>query len=130
MRAVRADRPFVRQPIDQLPADARRRRIHEIVFEADTPAGWAFDVALTVLIVASILVVMLESVPSVRQEHATLLRGLEWGFTILFTVEYAVRLYSVRRPLRPKRSLCAATSCLPCRLPGGKAAAPCLPPGS
>ena len=90
----------MRQPIDQHPADARRRRIHEIVFEADTPAGWAFDVALTVLIVASILVVMLESVPSVRQGHATLLRGLEWGFTILFTIEYAVRLYSVRRPLR------------------------------
>ena len=90
----------MRQPIDQHPADARRLRIHEIVFEADTPAGWAFDVALTVLIVASILVVMLESVPAVRLRHGALLRGLEWGFTILFTIEYAVRLYSVRRPLR------------------------------
>lgn len=89
-----------RPPIDQHPTDARRRRLHEIVFEADTRAGWAFDVALTALILASIATVMLESVPSVRERHETLLRALEWGFTILFTIEYGVRLYSVRKPLR------------------------------
>ena len=89
----------MRPPIDQHPAPGARRRLHEIIFEADTPSGWAFDIALIVLILASIAVVMLESVPAIRQQHGALLRGLEWGFTILFTIEYALRLFSVRKPL-------------------------------
>ncbi len=48
----------------------------------------------------SIALVMLESVPSIRAEYGTLLRGLEWVFTGLFTVEYIARLYSAKRPLR------------------------------
>ena len=86
--------------IDQHPEGARRRRLHEIIFEADTTAGWAFDIAVMVLILASIAVVMLESVQWIREDHGPLLRGLEWGFTILFSVEYVLRLSSVRRPLR------------------------------
>jgi voltage-gated potassium channel len=86
--------------IDQHPDGSRRLRLHEIIFEADTPEGRAFDLAVMALILASIGVVMLESVEGIRAEHGALLRSLEWGFTILFTIEYILRLSSVRRPLR------------------------------
>jgi voltage-gated potassium channel len=77
-----------------------RARLHQVIFEADTPAGRAFDLLLLLAIVASVAVVMLESVASVRARAGPTLRALEWGFTILFTVEYLLRLFSVRRPLR------------------------------
>ena len=77
-----------------------RERLHEIIFEAETPAGKAFDLALLVCIVASVATVLLESVASIRAQYGTLLRALEWGFTILFTAEYVLRLACVRRPLR------------------------------
>lgn len=80
------------------PAPALRARLHEIIFEADTPAGRLFDAALLVLIVTSVAVVMLESVPGVRDEYGWLLIRLEWLFTVLFTIEYLLRLYSVRAP--------------------------------
>lgn len=77
-----------------------RARLHEIIFEADTPAGRTFDVLLLVAIVSSVIVVMLESVASIRARAGPTLRALEWGFTILFTIEYLLRLASVHRPLR------------------------------
>lgn len=77
-----------------------RGRLHEVIFEADTPAGKAFDVVLLVAILASVLAVILESVNSIRIEHRQLLRQAEWAFTILFTLEYALRLATVRRPIR------------------------------
>ena len=77
-----------------------RDRIREIIFEAETPAGKAFDVSLLVMIVISILAVCLESVATVDSRYGNLLRALEWGITILFTIEYALRLYSVRKPWR------------------------------
>jgi voltage-gated potassium channel len=77
-----------------------RARLHTVIFEADTPAGRAFDLSLLLAIVASVVVVMLESVASVRARAGAELRALEWGFTLLFTVEYLLRLFSVRRPLR------------------------------
>jgi voltage-gated potassium channel len=76
-----------------------RERLHEIIFEAETPAGKAFDVALLACIVASVVTVLLDSVASIRAEHGPVLRALEWGFTILFTVEYVLRLACVGRPL-------------------------------
>lgn len=76
-----------------------QNRLHTVIFEADTTAGWAFDVALLVCILASVAVVMLESVPSIRAHHQATFDALEWGFTILFTVEYILRLLAVRRPL-------------------------------
>ncbi len=88
----------------QYPAGARRQRLHEIVFEAETPAGRAFDIVLLVAIVASVVVVLYESVPSVRERFFRELYVLEWFFTVLFTVEYALRLYAVQRPLRYARS--------------------------
>lgn len=77
-----------------------RRRLHEIIFEADTRAGKAFDVALLFAIVASIVAVMLDSVDRYGTRFDAELRALEWGFTALFTVEYVLRLISVKRPLR------------------------------
>ena len=77
-----------------------RRRLYNIIFEADTPAGRRFDIALVVAILLSILVVVLDSVPSINRDDRTTMAALEWGFTVLFTVEYIARLASVRRPLR------------------------------
>ena len=74
--------------------------MHEIIFEADTTAGRAFDVLLLWCIVISVLAVLLESVESVQVRYATLLRVAEWIFTILFTVEYGLRLTCTGRPLR------------------------------
>lgn len=88
----------------QPPGSRWRSKLHEVIFEADTPAGKAFDVALLVAILASVLVVVLESVPSVRADHGRKLWAAEWVFTILFTVEYLLRLISVRQPARYARS--------------------------
>lgn len=79
-------------------------RLHEIIYEADTPAGKFFDISLIVSIIASVIVVMYDSVASVHQHYGDLLLALEWGFTILFTVEYILRLLCVYRPLLYARS--------------------------
>ena len=76
-----------------------RAKLHEIIFEADTPAGKAFDVLLMVSIAASVVMVMLDSVSSIQQAHGELLYLGEWIFTLLFTIEYFLRLYCVGRPL-------------------------------
>lgn len=81
-----------------------RLKLHEIIFEAETPAGKLFDVLLILSIVLSVIVVMLDSVNSIEMHHGTLLGALEWFFTILFTVEYIFRLISVGSPLRYVRS--------------------------
>ena len=77
-----------------------RARLHEIIFEADTPAGKWFDVALLWAIILSVTAVILESVAEIRMEHGPTLRAIEWAFTIAFTVEYILRLLTVGRPLR------------------------------
>ena len=77
-----------------------REQLHEIIFEADTPLGKAFDVALLLAICLSVLAVLLESVTGIRERYGPFLRAVEWFFTVLFTVEYLLRLISVRRPLR------------------------------
>ena len=81
-------------------ASSWRRRLHTVVFEADTPAGRAFDVALIVVILVSIATVMLESVAPIAARHGPLLRALEWVITAIFSAEYLLRLVIVGRPLR------------------------------
>ncbi|MCG8604265.1 ion transporter [bacterium] len=76
-----------------------RLALHEIIFEADTRAGKTFDIFLIVSIVLSVVAVMLDSVASIRVQHGPLLYKLEWFFTILFTIEYLLRLVCVLRPL-------------------------------
>jgi voltage-gated potassium channel len=82
-----------------------RTRLHEVIFESDTPAGRAFDLALLVAILVSVAAVMLESVPAIRAEYGPVLRAVEWAITAAFTVEYVLRLLAVERPARYARSL-------------------------
>ncbi len=70
------------------------------IFESDTPAGKFFDLALIITIALSVLVVMLDSVKAFRETYSTWLHAAEWLFTLLFTVEYVLRLYCVDRPGR------------------------------
>ena len=77
-----------------------RDRLWRIIFMADTKAGRAFDIVLLWLIGISVGVVMLESVPELQAKHGRLFYLLEWGFTILFTIEYIVRILVVRRKSR------------------------------
>jgi len=77
-----------------------RARTYEVIFEHATAAGKAFDVVLILTILASVAVVMLESVQSVRLHYGPTLLALEWIFTLLFTAEYLARLWSVDRPGR------------------------------
>lgn len=81
-----------------------KARLYEIIFKADTPAGKAFDVVLIACILLSVGVVMLESVKDIRDQHELLLRTAEWFFTILFTIEYILRLYCVTNKLRYAKS--------------------------
>ena len=76
-----------------------RERLYVIIFGTETPAGRAFDIALLAVIVLSILVVMLESESEFAAGHEGSLRAIEWSLTILFTIEYATRLYCARRRL-------------------------------
>lgn len=82
------------------PATRRRARLHEVIFESDTRAGRFFDLTLIWLILLSVATVFLESIREVRAQYGAQLHALEWVFTLLFTVEYGLRLLSVRRPLR------------------------------
>lgn len=82
------------------PPPGLRRHIYRIVFEADTVAGRRFDILLVILIILSIVVVVLDSVPAIRGHYETATHVLEWVFTILFTLEYLARLLCVARPMR------------------------------
>ena len=77
-----------------------RRTLYETIFEADTKAGKTFDVLLLVAIVLSVLIVMLESVKPLNDGFGEEFKTVEWVLTILFTIEYALRIASVERPLR------------------------------
>ncbi len=81
-----------------------RQKLYEIIFRADTPAGKAFDIALLIAILLSVVAVMLESVQPIRAEHGDLLLAAEWLFTAIFTVEYVLRLVCSPQPLRYARS--------------------------
>jgi voltage-gated potassium channel len=81
-----------------------RENLHEIIFEADTPAGKLFDVGLLVTIVVSVTAVCLESVPWIDARYHRELLVVEWAITIAFTIEYALRLIAVQRPLAYARS--------------------------
>ncbi len=81
-----------------------RKRAFDIVFGIDTPAGRAFDAALIVAIVTSVVVTMLDSVASVHAYCGGVLQLAEWAFTALFAAEYVLRLVILRRPLRYARS--------------------------
>jgi voltage-gated potassium channel len=95
-----------REYVPQVPASygkppaGLRRRMYDVIFEADTPAGRRFDIALVCAIMLSILVVVLDSVPGLHKEYGDTLNVIEWMFTLLFSVEYLARLVCVQRPWR------------------------------
>jgi len=90
----------MKQLYDKSSLSGWRKKFFEVIFEADTFAGKLFDVVLIINIIASVIVVMLLSVGSTRAKHGDLLIAIEWGFTVLFTIEYILRLVCVNRPLR------------------------------
>ena len=86
------------------PATGWRRKLYVVIFESDTRAGLLFDQALLVAILASVTVVMLDSVVSISSRYHKWLGAFEWLFTALFTIEYIARLVCVERPWRYARS--------------------------
>ena len=85
------------KPIER---DPLKEKLHEIIFEADTPIGKTFDVILLIMISLSVLAVMLESVDFLEVKFSLGFFVIEWVFTIFFTIEYALRLYCVYRPIK------------------------------
>lgn len=77
-----------------------KKKLHEIIYEADTPAGKLFDILLLWIIIISIIFVMLESVSSIDQKYHDILNIAEWVVTILFTLEYIGRVISVKKPFK------------------------------
>jgi voltage-gated potassium channel len=83
---------------DQRPTAGHRRWLFQVIFQSDTRSGRLFDLALIWLILTSVVVVVLDSVAHIRERYGPALYVAEWAFTGLFTAEYLLRLYSVRRP--------------------------------
>jgi voltage-gated potassium channel len=77
-----------------------RQRVGHLIFETDTPSARAFDVVLLWAILISVAAVVLESVPAIEVRYGGMLRRLEWTFTILFSIEYALRVYTARNRRR------------------------------
>lgn len=77
-----------------------KEQLHEIIFEADTRIGKIFDIIILALILLSIIVVMLESVHDFNAKYHNILYYLEWTLTIIFSIEYFLRIYSVYKPIK------------------------------
>ena len=82
-----------------MPKQTFRSKLYTIIFESDTPLGKAFDLILILSILASVSVVFLDSVKYYNNNYGQILYQLEWLFTILFTIEYLFRIYSIGRPI-------------------------------
>jgi voltage-gated potassium channel len=86
---------YISEKVDVKP---EKLRLYNIIYEADTPAGKLFDIVLLILILISVADVMLESVKEFREQYGLALRILDWTITILFTIEYATRIYVLTKP--------------------------------
>lgn len=75
-----------------------KHKIHEVIYGTHTRAGKLFDILLLILIVYSVIIVMLESIPTYDEKHHTFLNYSEWTVTVLFTIEYLLRIISINRP--------------------------------
>ncbi len=80
--------------------NAIQNKIHDIIFGHETFAGKLFDIVLLLFILLSVAVLMLDSVQTIYEQHGTLLYAFEWGFTIFFTIEYGLRVYSSKNPIK------------------------------
>ncbi|MGR5210081.1 ion transporter [Vibrio rotiferianus] len=81
-----------------MPRKSFKHHLYVIIFGTHTRAGRAFDIALIIAIITSLVVLILESLPSVMTEWSQELRYIEYTFTALFTVEYLLRLYCSPKP--------------------------------
>ncbi|MGD9491715.1 MAG: ion transporter [Bacteroidales bacterium] len=79
-------------------------RLFTVVFESDTRAGKIFDISLLVCILLSVIAILLESIPSYSRSYGSYLYAIEWGFTIIFTIEYGLRLYSTANSMKYAKS--------------------------
>ncbi|MDP9510892.1 ion transporter [Pseudomonas protegens] len=80
--------------------DNWRQRLYVMIFQTDTVAGRRFDTALLLIILASLVIVILDSIDEVHSNYADVLAYIEWGFTLIFLIEYGLRLYCSPKPLR------------------------------
>jgi voltage-gated potassium channel len=78
--------------------DSLRDKIYRVIFGTDTPAGQRFDIALIYLILLSVLAIILSSMEAVNSQYGIWLFRLEWLCTILFSVEYLMRIYCSPKP--------------------------------
>ncbi len=88
------------QPDTRPEFKAWKARLHEVIYGTHTPAGKTFDLVLLVVILYSVVIVMLESIPSIDSEYHGFLNISEWVVTVLFTIEYILRIICIRRPSR------------------------------
>ena len=86
--------------MDNKPTNSWRKRIHEIIYEADTKAGKKFDILLLITIIISVILVVLESVETINLKYSVFLNLCEWVITILFSLEYIMRIICVKKPLK------------------------------
>lgn len=77
-----------------------RHKLYDVVFESNTPSGKFFDILLLLLIIASIVIVMLDSVSSIHAVYKDAFHKAEWVFTILFSIEYILRIILSKKPLK------------------------------
>ena len=99
---------------DEQEEKSLKERLWQIIFEAETPLGKAFDVVLLWGITLSVIAVMLESVAAIEVKYGGALRVAEWIFTVLFTLEYLLRVFLVRRPWRYMTSFYGIVDLLSC----------------
>jgi len=77
-----------------------RHTLYQIIYQSHTPAGRGFDIALMVLILASVLIIILDSIEAISQHYGGLFFTAEWMITILFTIEYCLRIFSIHKPFK------------------------------
>jgi len=77
-----------------------RHTLYAVIYQANTPAGRGFDIALIICILASVLTIVLDSVAEINQKHGELLFTAEWVFTAIFTAEYILRIFCIPRPFK------------------------------
>ena len=102
--------------VENKPWPAWRKRLRHVIFDHNTPMSRAFDIVLLLVIICSLVVVMLDTVEPIKSQprYHLLLITLEWVFTIIFTLEYILRLYVSRRPLRYACSFFGIVDLLAC----------------
>ena len=89
-----------KKKLDRIISATQKEELHTIIFKTETPEGRQFDTLLTYLIIASVLVVILETVTAYQRVYWRIFFVLEWLFTLIFTVDYILRLYCSKKPLR------------------------------